>query len=123
MVRRIVDGFVQAGLAALFVAFVYYSVQRQWDWRAQTLFYAGLALLLTYGVTHFSEIRASLGTRRVRYGGTAGLSVALVLGILVLVNVLNFRYHSRLDLTENQLYSISEQSRKVVENLEWRLYF
>ena len=118
MFRKVVEGFVQAGVAALFLAFVVYSVQGQWDWRAQTLFYAGLALLLTYGITHFSEIRASLGTRRVRYGGTAGLSVSLVLGILVLVNVLNSRYHNRLDLTENQVYSISEQSRKVVENLE-----
>jgi len=118
MFRKVVEGFVQAGVAALFLAFVVYSVQGRWDWRAQTLFYAGLALLLTYGITHFSEIRASLGTRRVRYGGTAGLSVSLVLGILVLLNGLNFRYHSRLDLTENQLYSISEQSRKVVENLE-----
>ena len=118
MFRKVVEGFVQAGVAALFLAFVVYSVQGQWDWRAQTLFYAGLVLLLTYGITHFSEIRESLGTRRVRYGGTAGLSVVLVLGILVLLNGLNFRYHSRLDLTENQLYSISEQSRKVVENLE-----
>ena len=118
MFRKVGEGFVQAGLVALFVAFAYYSVQRQWDWRAQTLFYAGLALILAYVITHFSEIRESLGTRRVRYGGTAGLSVSLVLGILVLLNFLNFRYHSRLDLTEDQLYSLSEQSRRVVENLE-----
>ncbi len=118
MLRKIVDGFVQAGLAAWFVAFVYYSVQGQWDWRAQTLFYAGLALILAYGITHFSEIRESLKTPKARYGSTAGLSVALVLGILILVNFLNFRYHSRLDLTGDQLYSLSEQSRRVVENLK-----
>ena len=64
-----------------------------------------------------SKVRASLKTRRARYGGAAGLSVSLVVGILVLANFLNFRYHERLDLTENQLYSLSEQSRKVVENL------
>jgi ABC-type uncharacterized transport system involved in gliding motility auxiliary subunit len=116
--RKVVEGFVQAGVAALFLAFVFYSVQGEWDWRAQTLFYAGLALILAYGITHFSEVRKSLKTRRARYGGSAGLSVALVLGILILVNFLNFRYHSRMDLTEDQLYSLSEQSRKVVENLK-----
>ena len=64
-----------------------------------------------------STLRASLKTRRARYGGAAGLSVSLVVGILILTNFLNFRYHERLDLTENQLHSLSEQSRKVVENL------
>ena len=64
-----------------------------------------------------SKGRLFLKTRRARYGGAAGLSVALVLGILILANFLNFRYHKRMDLTENQLYSLSEQSRKVVENL------
>ncbi len=64
-----------------------------------------------------STLRASLKTRRARYGGAAGLSVSLVVGILILTNFLNFRYHERLDLTENQHHSLSEQSRKVVENL------
>ncbi|MCZ6485363.1 MAG: Gldg family protein [Acidobacteria bacterium] len=64
-----------------------------------------------------STVRASLKTRRARYGGAAGLTVSLVVGILILTNFLNFRYHERLDLTENQVYSLSEQSRKVVENL------
>ena len=118
MFRKVVEGFVQAGVAALFLSLVFYSVQGQWDWRAQTLFYGGIALILAYGITHFSEIRASLRTRRARSGGTAGLFVALVLGILILANFLNFRYHHLIDLTENQLYSLSEQSRKVVENLE-----
>jgi ABC-type uncharacterized transport system involved in gliding motility auxiliary subunit len=75
-------------------------------------------MILAYGITHFSEIRESLKTPKAHRGGTAGLSVVLVLGILVLVNFLNFRYHSRIDLTEDQLYSLSEQSRKVVESLE-----
>ena len=47
MFRKVVEGFVQAGVAALFLAFVVYSVQGQWDWRAQTLFYAGLVLRKT----------------------------------------------------------------------------
>ena len=118
MFRKVVEGFVQAGVAAVFLSLVFYSVQGQWDWRAQTLFYAGLALILAYGITHFSELRDSLKSPKAHYGGAAGLSVVLVLGILVLVNFLNFRYHSRIDLTEDQLYSLSEQSRKVVENLK-----
>ena len=42
----------------------------------------------------------------------------LVLGILAIVNFLSVRHQKRVDLTEQQLYSLSEQTRKVLENLE-----
>ena len=117
MLRKIVDSFGYLGLAALFAGFVYYSAN-QWDWKAQAAVYGGVGLIGAYLAANFSTIRSALRTRAVRYGSAAGLTVLLALGILILASFLNFRHHKRIDLTEEQLYSISDQSRKVVENLD-----
>ena len=117
MFQKVVDQFAYFGSIALFGALFRYSVS-DWDWIAQTLFYGGLGLIVVYVIVHFSGIRSTLKTRAARYGGMAGATGLLVLGILVLANVLNVRHNSRIDLTENQLYSLSDQSLKVIESLQ-----
>ncbi|MEE8161101.1 MAG: GldG family protein, partial [Acidobacteriota bacterium] len=118
MLRKVVDNVGYAGLFSLFVALFYYSVFQQWDGRLQIAVYGGAGLILVHLVANFSKLRAAMSTRAARYGGAAGLMTLLVLGILVLANFLNVRHHKRVDLTEKQLYSLSEQTRKVIENLE-----
>ena len=106
------------GPVALFAGGVYYSVNNLWDWKAQTLVYGGAALLVAYLVANFRILRAALKTRSARYGSAAGMTVLLVVGILALANYLSFRHHLRMDLTENQLFALSSQSRKIVKNLQ-----
>jgi ABC-type uncharacterized transport system involved in gliding motility auxiliary subunit len=75
-------------------------------------------LILAHLVANFSKLRAATKTRAARFGGAAVLMTLLVLGILAIVNFLSVRHQKRVDLTEQQLYSLSEQTRKVLENLE-----
>lgn len=42
----------------------------------------------------------------------------LVIGILILINVLSTRYFFRLDLTEDQRYSLSDATTDILENLD-----
>lgn len=51
-------------------------------------------------------------------GGNALIATISVLVILSLVNFLAFRYSLRLDLTENQIFSLSPQSQAVVQKLQ-----
>ncbi len=118
MLRRIVDNLSYLGLAALSGGYLWYSIENQWDWKIQTAIYGGLALLGIFLLANLKKIRTGLKTRTGRHGATAGVTLVLVLSILVLVNFLNFRYHKRLDLTEQQLHTLSEQSQKVVKNLD-----
>jgi ABC-type uncharacterized transport system involved in gliding motility auxiliary subunit len=118
MVRKLTDNFAFIGMTALFAGLLYYSVNNLWDWVAQAAVYGGAAFLVLHVVFNFSSLRAKLRSRTARYGSAAGAAVVLVLGILVLLNFLNFRHHKRVDLTENQLYALSEQSRRVVRNLD-----
>ena len=43
--------------------------------------------------------------------------ILVVLGFLVLINFLSYRHFLRLDLTENEIYTLSESSRRVVGKL------
>jgi len=115
--RKIIDNLIYIGLAAAFGGFVYYSVNNQWDWRAQAAVYTGLGLIVLYVALNFSRIRAALSGRAGKYGTTALTIAFLVVGILVMLNFLNFRYHKRVDLSSNRQFELSEQSRKVVRNL------
>ena len=116
--RKIINNFASAGSVLLLLGFFYYSITSLWDWKAQAGVYGGAALLIVYLAAHFTEIKRSLGSRTARMGGMALLTLVLVLGILVLVNFLNFRHHKRFDLTEGHLYALSEQTQKVLGDLK-----
>lgn len=45
-------------------------------------------------------------------------SIALVVGVIVIVNVLSTDFFTRFDLTENDQYTLSKASKEVVSNLE-----
>jgi ABC-type uncharacterized transport system involved in gliding motility auxiliary subunit len=115
--RKIIENLFYIGLAALFGGLIYYNVNNVWDWKAQAAVYGGAAFVLAYLVYDFPALRSRLSSRTGRYGTTALTLAVLVIGILVLVNFLNFRHHKRVDLSASQLYGLSDQSQKVVGNL------
>jgi gliding-associated putative ABC transporter substrate-binding component GldG len=45
-------------------------------------------------------------------------TTALVIGIVILINLLAYEYHVRLDLTEDKQYTLSKATRDILENLE-----
>ena len=48
------------------------------------------------------------------YGTLTGVSVLVVLGILVAINYIGARQNKRWDLTANQQFSLSDQTRNVL---------
>jgi ABC-type uncharacterized transport system involved in gliding motility auxiliary subunit len=116
--RKIIDNLLYVGLAGLFVGYIYYSVSNQWDWRAQVAVYVGAGLVVLYLVFSFARVKAALSGRTGKYG-TKALTVAiLVIGILVLLNFLNFKEHKRIDLSADKQYELSDQTQKILKNLK-----
>ena len=112
------ETLIYAGAGGLIGGYFYYSVNNLWDWKAQTAIYGGAGLLILWIVLNLGQLRSGLTSRRGRHGAAAGASTVLVVAIVCLLSFLNLRHNRRIDLTENQLYSLSSQSRKVVEALE-----
>jgi ABC-type uncharacterized transport system involved in gliding motility auxiliary subunit len=89
--------------------------------REQYAFYlawAGLICVLAYTLGQWREIAALFSRRQARYGTLAGVSVAVVLGILTAINYIGAQQHKRWDLTSNQVYSLSDQTRGVLSKLD-----
>ena len=81
----------------------------------------GVLFLAAYLWTQGRNLLGSLSRRRARYGLHSGLYSLLLVGVLVLVNFLNGRYHHRWDLTEMKVFSLSPQTVKVLGQLKQEL--
>ena len=78
---------------------------------------AGALLILAYVVFGFESFRGLFGQRSTRYGAGALLYTGLFIVLLVGVNYLGTRYHTRWDITAAGVHTLSPQSRQVIEGL------
>lgn len=90
----------------------------RWDpyvfWAAM----AGLVCVLLYTAGQWREIARSFQRRQTRYGTMALTSIVTFLGILAIINYLATRQSKRWDLTQGQIYSLSEQTVKILGGLD-----
>ena len=118
MVDRILQGLGWAGVALVFAAlvvrFTLPEQQELWWWLAVI----GLALVAVHTLSQWRGILAFFSRRQAREGALATSAVALALGILVAANYILSRQNVRWDLTAAQQYSLSDQTRRVLEELE-----
>jgi ABC-type uncharacterized transport system involved in gliding motility auxiliary subunit len=117
MIKRILGILSYVGMALVFGALAVRFFQPDWDQYAIYAAWTGLGLVVLYTLGQWREIAAHFSQRNARYGALAGIGVVVVLGILVAVNYLSNRRSVRWDLTENQQYTLSEQSVKLLRSL------
>ena len=64
------------------------------------------------------NIAQSFRNKNFRYGGYAALTIAIVLGILLVINLVAGQIPLKLDLSENQLYTLSKQTETILTDLK-----
>ena len=74
--------------------------------------------MLVYLVTQWREFVALWSRRGTRAGALTSASVLLLLAILVGINYVAGRQHKRWDLTEGGQFTLSDQTRKVLDGLK-----
>ena len=79
---------------------------------------AALALVLLHLVLRWEDVAGGLGRRQLKYGTNTFVLVLVTLGILGFANYFAARHPKRLDLTKDQRYSLSDQTRKVMAGLK-----
>jgi ABC-2 type transport system permease protein len=65
-----------------------------------------------------SSIFDSLKGRKIRFGGYTTLLILAVLAVVIVVNVLVGQIPGKLDLTQNRLYSLSDETNKLLNGLK-----
>lgn len=59
-----------------------------------------------------------LNKRKIKYGSNSIILTISVIGIIILINLFTFNNSYRIDMTKNKLYSLSEQTIKVISSLD-----
>ena len=86
-------------------------------WLYQSMLIAG-AILGAIGLwSRRSDLLAPTGTRRARQGAGALASIAVSVGIVLLVNFLAARYNERWDLTRTRAFSLHPATERVLRAL------
>ncbi|HUE76135.1 MAG TPA: GldG family protein [Chloroflexota bacterium] len=95
-------------------AYLVFSEPNRW---VLTTAAVGIVLIIYAILEKPQLITGSMTGREAKYGSNTLVMTATFIGILVLINFMASRYYHRWDLTQNQEFSLSEQTVKIVEAL------
>src|SRR5215216_6589950 len=123
MIKNILNIVGWLGTALVVAAVAVRFFRPEWDQYAIYGAWAGLACVVLYTLGQWREIVDYFRRRNARYGAIASVSVLVFLAILVAVNYLSFRQNKRWDLTKNQQYTLSDQTVKLLQNLNSQVKF
>lgn len=116
--REIFKNIIYFGGALLVAGLVRYSVQEMVTTPTKWILIAGGVLLFAGLAGNIRAVLDFFGSRSGRLGtNTAVLSLA-VIGILAVLNFLGYRHPKRFDWTAEKLYTLSDQTQKVVAALK-----
>src|SRR6058998_2105165 len=110
------------GLAIIAAAVISYSVRSIWSVYQTVAVVLGGLLVVASLALKTDEIRRSLGRRSARFGINSAASVVFLIGILALVNYLGAQHVKRVDTTSEKIYSLSDQSTGVVQQVKQDLH-
>ncbi|HTW24324.1 MAG TPA: Gldg family protein [Candidatus Baltobacteraceae bacterium] len=105
------------GAACLVAGYLRYTIQGEWMRMSEILAIGGGVLLLAGIVFGFQEIIAFFSKRSSRLGTNATILGLAVLAILAIANFVGYRHHKRFDLTSEKLFTLSDQTQKIVKGL------
>lgn len=118
MVKKVGTALGWLGTALVFGSVAVRMFRTEWSQYAYWAAWAGLACVLLYMASQYKEIGESFKRRQTRLGTLAATGVLVVLAIVVAVNYLASRRNYRWDLTVNKQFSLSEQTRQILERLD-----
>src|SRR5580700_846413 len=105
--------------AALLIAgYLRYTIQGELLRFSKGLLIAGAVLTVAAIATGFPYILKFFSKRSSQMGTNTTILAIAVITILALANFVGFRHHKRFDLTTEKLFSLSDQSKKVVSGLQ-----
>jgi ABC-type uncharacterized transport system involved in gliding motility auxiliary subunit len=116
MLKRILGLLGWLGVALVFAAVAIRFLKPEWQWYTN-LALGGLVCTLLYMLSQWREVARSFSGREAKYGTVAVVSAIVVLAILVAVNYLGVRHNKRWDTTAARQFTLSDQTRKILEGL------
>src|SRR5262245_12506463 len=117
MLKRILGLLGWLGVALVFAALAISQLRPEWQWY-RALAIGGLVCTLLYVLSQWREIAREFSGRQAKFGTLAFASVLVVLAILAAINYLASRHNKRWDLTAAHQYTLSDQTKKILQGLD-----
>jgi ABC-type uncharacterized transport system involved in gliding motility auxiliary subunit len=118
MLNKIIGLFGWLGVALVLSAVVVRFLQPAWQQSYNALAVAGLVCTLLYILSQWREIGRAMSGRQAKLGAVSIGSVLAVVAIIAMVNYIASRQNARWDLTANRIFSLSDQTSRVLESLD-----
>src|SRR3954453_9586656 len=118
MLKRILGVLGWLGVALVFAAVAIRFLKPEWQQYYNGLTIGGLVCTLLYILSQWRGIGQSCSGRQAKFGTLAAASVLVVLAIITAINYLSTRHNRRWDLTGAKQFSLSDQTKKVLQDLK-----
>jgi len=118
MLNRIFGLLGWLGVALVLSAVAVRFLEPDWQRTYNGLAIAGLICTLLYILSQWRDVARSMSGRQVKFGAVALGSVLVVIAIMVAINYIASREDKRWDLTANKVFSLSDQTRKLLASLD-----
>ena len=118
MLKKILGLVGWLGVALVGAAVAIRFLKPEWQQWYSGLAIGGLVCTLLYMLSQWREVARAFSGREARFGTLAVASAAVVLAILVALNYLASRHNRRWDLTASKQFTLSDQTRKILDGLQ-----
>ncbi len=105
------------GMILLIAALIWYSISKVWGLGHWILLVLGIIGIMYFIYIWFTSGSRKISGRSFKQGSNVLIQVLVMLAIVAMVAFVTTRQHGRIDLTENNLYSLSDQTVKVLAGL------
>lgn len=116
--QKTTEFLASIGAALLIAGYLRFSIQGELLLFSKSLLIAGGVLLLGGIVLGFGRIVGFFSKRSSKLGTNTAILTLAILAILCVLNFVGYRHHERFDLTSEKLYTLSDQTKKIVGGLK-----
>ncbi len=116
--KKYIGAAIAVGSLLILYSFLNFTLDNLWDWISTVSLILGVGLLGA-GIYYRKKFKDRVRSKRaLQLGAASGLNTLIFIGILALLAFVTTRHHARADLTQKGLFSLADQTKKVLEKLD-----
>jgi ABC-type uncharacterized transport system involved in gliding motility auxiliary subunit len=116
--KTLASYFGSLGLGFLLAGFLLWVMQRASELYWASFLILGLVSCTVYIASRWSELAPALGSRSTKEGANSALLIVIVVGIVGVINYIADEHAEQWDVTTTRQYSLSDQTTKILDELE-----
>jgi len=102
----------------IFASLIYFYLTSRFKVFSIITLAIGIGLAVLFFIRFYDEITKHISKRKAKYGFNSIIITVIVLALIVIIYLVAMNHNKRFDLTKSQRFSLSDQTKKVLEKLD-----